>query len=88
MNSNNYEKSGRSDLIVTRELSKLYDEAERTDLQYLRDHMADIFMQAVWKVPDFFSNKKNIQRSFPLKNAFYKKTKLKAILYYISQSCI
>lgn len=84
MNSNNYEKSGRSDLIVTRELSKLYDEAERTDLQYLRDHMADIFMQAVWKVPDFFSNKKNIQRSFPLKNAFYKKTKLKAILYYIS----
>ena len=84
MNSGNYEKSGSSDIIVTQELLRIFDESQRKDLIYLRDHMVDTYLQAVWKVPEQIINKKMKDRSMPLKNSYYLKTRLKALLYFIS----
>lgn len=83
MHSSNMERSGMSDLIVTDKLKDIYDKSARTDLYYLRDHMADTYLQAVWKVPDFFSITK-WKRNEPLKNSYYLKTKAKSLLYLIS----
>lgn len=83
MNSNNFEKSGRADIVLTHELFKIFDESGRDDLIYMRDHAVDTFMQSIWKVPDFLKEE-NICRSLPIKNSFYMKTKMKAILYFIS----
>jgi len=83
MHSSNMEKSGQSDLIVTSELKKIYDNSGRRDLYYLRDHMADTYLQAVWKLPDFLSCT-SWKRNEPWKNAYYLKTKVKSLLYFIS----
>ena len=83
MHSSNMEKSGKSDLIVTDKLKEIYNKSGRNDLQYLRDHMADTYLQAIWKVHDFFSITK-WKRNEPLKNSYYFKTKIKSLLYYFS----
>lgn len=83
MHSSNMEKSGRSDLIVTNELKKIYDNSGRSDLYYLRDHMVDTYLQAVWKLPDFLSTAK-WKRSEPWRNAYYPKTRVKSLLYFVS----
>lgn len=83
MNSNNLEKSGRSDIVLSKQLFEIFDTSGRNDLVYLRDHAADTFMQSIWKVPGFLKTE-DICRSLPIKNAFYKKTKLKACLYFVS----
>ena len=83
MHSSNMERSGRSDLIVTDKLKEIYDKSGRKDLQYLRDHMADTYLQAIWKVPDFFSIT-NWEKGEPLRNSYYFKTKVKSLLYYLS----
>ena len=80
MHSSNMEKSGKSDLIVTDKLKEIYNKSGRNDLQYLRDHMADTYLQAIWKVPDFFSITK-WKRNEPLKNSYYFKTKISNNLF-------
>ena len=83
MNSNNLERSGLSDIILTKKLFKIFDNSGRSDLIYFRDHAADTFMQSIWKVPDFLKTE-DICRSLPIRNAYYKKTRLKALLYLLS----
>lgn len=83
MNSNNLEKSGTSDIIVSMELFRIFDLSKRKDLVYMRDHAADTFLQAIWKIPDFTS-KCDVNRFLPIKNAHYKKTIIKSIVYAIS----
>lgn len=83
MNSKNFEKSGRSDIIVTEELFKVFNSCRRNDLVYMRDHAIDIFLQATWKIPDFIKTEK-INRFLPIKNAYYIKTRMKALIYVIS----
>ena len=75
MHSSNMEKSGKSDLIVTDKLKEIYNKSGRNDLQYLRDHMADTYLQAIWNVPDFFSITK-WKRNEPLKILIISKQKL------------
>lgn len=83
MHSSNMEKSGKSDLFITETLRKIFDKSGRNDLQYLRDHMADTYLQAVWKVPDFFELTK-WDRITPLRNSHYFKTCVKSLLYFLS----
>lgn len=71
-------------MIVANELFKIYDKSKRDDLQFLRDKCVNIFLQAVWKIPNFLVNKENVKRSIPIKNSYYSKTKIKSILYFIS----
>ena len=84
MHSTKKEKSGNSCLIVSKELFNIYDNSNRDDLQFLRDKCVNIFLQAVWKIPNFMDNKENINRTLPIKNALYFKTKIKSIIYFIS----
>lgn len=84
MHSTKIEKSGISCLTVANELFKIYDNSNRQDLQFLRDKAANIFLQAIWKIPNFMKNKENIKRTLPIKNSLYFKTKIKAILYFLS----
>lgn len=83
MHSGKLERSGRSDIVLSKMLFEIFDASGRTDLIYLRDHAADTFMQSIWKVPDFLGTE-DICRSLPIKNAYYKKTKFKACLYFVS----
>ena len=83
MNSSNLEKSGKSDLIVTTFLKDIYNNTERKNIQYLKDHMANTYLQAVWKIPVFF-NLEIWKRWEPLKNSYYLKTRLKSFLYFVS----
>lgn len=83
MNSSNLEKSGKSDLIVTTFLKDIYNNTEMKNIQYLKDHMADTYLQAVWKIPGFF-NLEIWKRWEPLKNSYYIKTRLKSFLYFVS----
>ena len=69
---------------MANELLRIYDESKRDDLQFLRDKCVNIFLQAVWKIPDFIQEQNDIKRITPIKNAYYTKTKLKSILYFIS----
>lgn len=84
MHSTKKEKSGKSAYIVATELLKIFENSGRDDLDYLRDHNTTTFLQAIWKIPNFLDNKKNIMRTMPIKNAIYLRTKLKALLYFIS----
>ena len=84
MHSTKLEKSGISCLTVANELFKIYDNTNRKDIQFLRDKAANIFLQAIWKIPEFLKNKKNVNRTLPIKNALYFKTRIKAILYFLS----
>jgi len=86
MHSTKLEKCGKSDFIVATELIKIFDKSNRGDLDFLRDRAANIFLQAVWKIPYFFKKRSNKKRSLPIKNALYIKTKLKGLLYFISPS--
>ncbi len=83
MHASKIEISGKCDLIVAEKLFELYDSIKEKDLSYLRDHNVTTFLQAVWKIPNYLSDY-DLKRTLPLKNAYYKKTKLKAILYYVS----
>ena len=83
MNSKNYERSGNSDIIVVQELLKIFENSKRDDLIYMRDNIANIYLQSVWKIPNFIEIK-NINRFLPIKNAYYIKTRLKAILFALS----
>ncbi len=83
MHASKKEISGKCDLLVAEKLFEFYDSLERNDLVYLRDHNVTTFLQAVWKIPNFLSTY-DLRRDLPLKNSYYLKTKLKAILYYIS----
>lgn len=84
MHSTDLEKCGYSALVVSTELYKIYDESNRKDLFFLRDRCTNIFLQAIWKKSDFLRKKENINRSVPIKNSLYLKTKMKSILYFIS----
>lgn len=84
MHSTKKEKSGKSDYIVATELLKIFDKSGRKDLEYLRDHNTTTFLQAIWKIPGFLDNKEIVMRTMPIKNSIYFKTKLKAMLYFIS----
>lgn len=84
MHSTKLNKCGMSAFVVSEELLKIYDNSNRKDLQFLRDRNANIFLQSVWKMNDFFSKKSNIKRLMPIKNSYYLKTRLKALLYLIS----
>lgn len=84
MHSDKLERSGECDLLVTKKLFDIYDKTKRSDLIYLRDHAADTFLQAIWKIPGFLERKERIERALPLKNSRYLKTRLKAVLYFVS----
>lgn len=84
MNSTNYEKSGLSDIRVSQMLLEIYDASHRKDLDYLRDHMVTTYLQAVWKVPEYFKKGENYSRTMPIRNSYYIKTKMKSILFLIS----
>lgn len=83
MHSKNWTKSGESDLIVSRELLKIYDNSNRDDLLYLRDHMVDTYLQSIWKISNF-SQMNPWPRLAPLHNSYYLKTVLKSLLFTIS----
>ena len=83
MHSSKIEKSGNSDLIVAEELYKIYKNNKNRDLDYLKDRCTNIFLQSVWKIPDFFKKNK-IKRFVPFNNSYYLKTKIKALLFLMS----
>jgi glycosyltransferase len=82
MHSTDLEKCGYSAWVVANELFKIYGESDRKDLEFLRDRCTNILLQAVWK------NTKVVSlydiRKVPIKNAYYLKTKIKSMLYFIS----
>ena len=84
MHSTKLEKCGRSDYIVATELIKIYDKSGRTDLDFLRDRAANIFLQAPWKIKDFLSDKSKVNRFLPIKNSYYFKSYFKSIVYFVS----
>lgn len=84
MNSTNYRKSGFSDIQVSLNLLEIYDASCRDDLEYLRDHMVTTYLQAVWKVPEYFKKSENYSKTMPIKNSYYTKTKMKSLLFLIS----
>lgn len=84
MHSTKLDKCGMSAFIVSDELLKIYDNSSRKDLQFLHDRNVNIFLQSVWKKRDFFSKKSNIKRFMPIKNSYYTKTRIKALIYLIS----
>ncbi len=84
MHSTSLIKSGVSCLFVANELFKIYDNSGRCDLRFLRDKAVNIFLQAVWKIPNFINDNKNNKRNILMKNSFFIKTKMKSLLFFIS----
>lgn len=83
MNSKNFERSGECYLIIINELSEVFRQNKGVDLTYMWDHLADTYMQIVWKLPGFISDKR-FDKKWPYKHAYYKKTKRKALLLSLS----
>lgn len=83
MHSTKIEKSGLSCYVVATNLLKIFDDSKRDDLQFLRDKNVNTYLQAVWKKSDFLKSN-DVNKIIPLKNAYYFKTKVKALLYFIS----
>ncbi len=77
------EKNGISQLFIAETLKTIFDRYEQKDLYYMRDRMVDIYLQAFLSLPSFFE-RTIWERTVPLKNSFYLKTKLKSFLYFVS----
>ncbi len=84
MHSSNGEKSARSLFIVCEQCAALFTEQKESDIGYLKDRMVYLFLQAICKISDHRPYVQKFGRKFPIKNALYSKTKLKAIVFWIS----
>lgn len=81
MHSNNDIKSGKSLLVIAPMLNEKYKNVHN-DIWYLRDRMANFYLQAYPKLGKEYL--REFDRKIPLKNAYYFKTFLKALIFYIS----
>ena len=82
MHSTNYNEKGKSYLEVCQELSLLYE--NKDEIIILRDVLACIFLQAFCMVDNHMDCVNIYGKKIVVSNAYYMKTRLKALLFYIS----
>ena len=79
MHSSNLTKSGQSLLEISRDLSCIY--GTNKHYKYFRDRMASFYLQAAYKIPEQINE---FDRSFPIRNSFYFKTRVKGLIFLLS----
>ncbi len=82
--SSGLKRRGRSAYVVSSEILKILDSLPNRDFRFLRDHNINIFLQAVWKNPEYLKANNTISRFDVLRNSYYLKTRLKCLLYFLS----
>lgn len=84
MNSFNYEKSCMCIAYVCKELLKIYDNHADKEIEALRNQVTEIYLQAIIKAEKISMDYRVIDKYELVKNSYFLKTKIKAILYWIS----
>ncbi len=84
MTSRDYIKSGKSDMIISETLFKYFDDSERNDLHYMRDNAVNIYLQGVWKIPDFLETPLTVKKRCLIRNSYYFKTIFKTLVFCFS----
>lgn len=84
MHGTGMDRLAKNYFIVCEELDTYFKGIDESKFGALKDHISNMFLQAICMIDDPSKYFKQFPRSFPWKYAFYKRMKLKSILYFIS----
>lgn len=82
MHATKIEQSGRCYLIVANTLFEIFEKNKDKNLKYLNDRCVNMYLQAVWKSPQYVKNTFKYRLNL-LKKSLYIKTRIKSLLYLL-----
>ncbi len=80
----NMEQKGRMLLYICEELQSLFDQSNIKPINALKDQIAVLYLKAICQVKDYTSLLIRYDKSIPINNAYYIRTKAKSFLFNYS----